>query len=152
MRPRSISSRSMSYITQNLQAHTLIPTVTDRNGPHGTSMTSNSISSASAHPPAPTHRLLHRISKTPLGSPENQLCIGDTTVALHDNVLIIENSATTHMSEFQSNTLQVLLGTQDILIDMWKHSAYSVSIGASPEDIELARAFFLDRGIAVYRK
>ncbi len=121
-------------------------------GLHNVLMASISDSSLSALPPSSTRGILARVRKTPLGSPDNQLCIGDFVLALHDNVLVIEGGGITCMSELQPSTLRVLLGAQDVLIDMWRHSTCSVSIAASPKELELAHTFFLDHGIAVHQK
>lgn len=100
------------------------------------------------HPPA--FRVLDRLEKTKLGAPENRLCIGCFKLAFHDGVLLIENgSITHHASNLEPGGIRVILGKQQLLIDMWKQSSCSVTMAASPAEIEAARTYFTDRGVDV---
>lgn len=99
---------------------------------------------------APTFRVLDRLRKTKLGSPENRLCIGCFKLAFHDGVLLIENgSITHHASNLQPHDMRVVLGKQQLLIDMWPQSSSSVTMAASPAEMEAARTYFASRGVAV---
>lgn len=100
--------------------------------------------------PLPTLRVLDRLQKTELGSPENRLCIGCFKLAFHDGVLLIENgSITHHTSNLTPHDIRVVLGEQQLLIDMWPQSSSSVTMTASPAEMEAARTYFASRGVAV---
>lgn len=101
-------------------------------------------------PSPPTPRVLDRMQKTPLGSQENRLGIGCFTVAFHDNVLLIENGSITHLSaDLQPATLRIVLKESQLIIDMWPRSGSSVTLTATPDELEAARRYFVSRNIAV---
>ncbi len=101
-------------------------------------------------PNPPTFRVLDRLQKTELGSPENRLCIGCFKLAYCDGVLLIENGSITHnMANLEPDALRVVLGDRQIVIDVWVQSSCSVTLTASATEMESAHAYFVDRGIAV---
>lgn len=101
-------------------------------------------------PSPPPPRALDRLQKTPLGSQENRLRIGCFTVAFHDNVLLIENGSITHLSaDLQPNTLRIVLKESQLIIDMWPRSGSSVTLTATPDELEAARTYFVSRNITV---
>ncbi len=101
-------------------------------------------------PHAPTFRVLDRLEKTELGSPENRLCIGCFKLAYHDGVLLVENgSVTLNTSNLEPDAIRVVLGNRQVVIDMWVQVSSSVALTASPAEMEAARTYFADRGIAV---
>lgn len=104
-------------------------------------------------PNPPTFRVLDRLKKTELGSPENRLHIGCFKLAYHDGVLLVENGSIVHnTSNLEPDAIRVVLGDQQVVIDMWVQTSCSVTLIASPEEMEAARTYFVDRGIAVSTK
>ncbi|MGQ5490744.1 hypothetical protein ACUH78_18020 [Thauera sp. ZXT1-4] len=94
--------------------------------------------------------VLDRLRKMPLGSPRNRLRVGQFTLAFDDGVLVIENVSLSHMnSGLIPATMQVIIGRRRLIIDMKPHSAGSVSLAATPEELLAAEAYFLQHGFAV---
>jgi hypothetical protein len=106
-----------------------------------------------ACPHPPTSRVLDRLEKTELGCPENRLCIGCFILAYHDGVLLVENGSIIHnTSNLEPDAIRVILGDRQVVIDMWVQASSSLTLTASDAEIETARTYFADRGIAVCTK
>lgn len=101
-------------------------------------------------PNPPAFRVLDRLKKTELGSPSNRLCIGCFKLAYHDGVLVIENgSIINNIANLEPDAVRVVLGSQQVLIDLWVQASCSVTLTASTTEVEAARRYFEERGIAV---
>lgn len=101
-------------------------------------------------PNPPTFRVLDRLKKTELGTPANRLRIGCFKLAYYDGVLLIENGSITHnIANLEPDAVRVLLGDQQVVIDLWVQASCSVTLTASTAEIAAARTYFIDRGISV---
>ncbi|MDI9689698.1 hypothetical protein [Burkholderia cenocepacia] len=102
-------------------------------------------------PNPPQFRVLDRLKKTELGTPGNRLCVGCFKLAYHDGVLLIENgSIINNIANLEPDAVRIVLGEEQLVIDLWMQCSSSVTLTASPEEMEAARTYFADRGIAVH--
>src|SRR5258706_6781978 len=95
---------------------------------------------------------LDRLQAMPLGAPENRLRVGALQIAFVDKVLLIEldgGSLTLLHTDVSPQELRVVLGERRLLVDLWPQSASTVSLQATPEELQAAEAYFRERGVLI---